>query len=213
MSLIYTGSLQSQCLKCASIDSLDHLIMICNQRIEHLYNEKTKDTTMNYHGISEHMKRIKIWADTCSDSLISSPLIFYLNNCNHYLARLITTPKFYIAPFQYNDLKFLYTQMEISRNTLESAILYSGIMKEMGKSIDSLLNLKKQMRDTLQTMRSNIDLKFDNVTGCIESVDRKADTIDDGVKKNKTRLKWTLGITGATGVLTIVLLILTLTMK
>jgi alpha-acetolactate decarboxylase len=166
--------------------------------------------------ISEYQNKIKKLIDTCKvykNNLIFFPLQSYFTNSRQYLTRLkefSNNPYVSIAPFQYNELKFQYAQMEICRNTLASAISYSGMMKEMDKSIKVLDSLKTHIDTTLQTIQVKMDTNFKNINTSVDTLNLKAIKIDQAVKKNKNKLNWTLGITTATGVVAIAILLITL---
>jgi hypothetical protein len=206
----------SQDTKYIAIDHLDQLCMQCNNWVVNTYNSETVKINMNdtirEKNLGDVMDLIERHR-TRKDSLVMQSMILYHDKCDQYLTRFLKVYKAKkpsIAPFQYNELTLLYSQVAINRNILQSAISYAAMMEQIRESIGSLDDLKVQMEIQLSKMQEKNDLNFSITSSSIQTLNETSVKIDSTVQRNKKKLNWALGITGATGAVAVAILILTM---
>jgi hypothetical protein len=200
----------------AEVDGLFKKGVDCNNEIVKQYKCDTTSLILTKSDADSYLDHVRwLLADSTvmKDSLVFKPLHYFLQISQQYLYRVSEICKNGappIAPFQYNELIMLYAQMEISHSIVISAISFSQMLRKVAETVTEIQGLKTDIDCTLSDMQNTMQINYIVTSLSIQRVDRMASTIDERVKKNEKRLKWTLRITGATGIIALGILVVTL---
>lgn len=201
----------------ASVDKLFSLCMDYKEQIVKQYNSDPKRTFLDDSKtklLLSQVKELVTFHESDSTSPVSSPLKYYHVNCKQYLDRIKEVfddkTNLSLAPFQYNELILLYSQTAISHSIVLSALSYLQMQEKIQTSVVSIDKLRKAMDSTLVEMNCAMNANFISTSTSIKNMDCTVSKTETKVIKNENRMKWALGITGVTGVVTIGILILTL---